>query len=46
MSYQGGLNFNGSDTLTVLSTDRQRTTDPDTVAITVNPVNDAPMNDW
>ena len=43
-SYQGGLNFNGSDTLTVKSTDGAAATDTDTVAIQVTPVNDAPVN--
>ncbi len=42
VSYQGNLNYNGSDTLTVLSTDANAATDSDTVAITVNAVNDAP----
>ncbi|MGV6818004.1 MAG: tandem-95 repeat protein [Thiotrichales bacterium] len=40
LSYQGNLNFNGSDTLTVLSTDASGATDSDTVAITINAVND------
>src|SRR5437763_220406 len=44
VSYQGSANFNGSDTLTVLSTDTNGATDSDTVAITVNSVNDAPVN--
>ena len=44
LSYQGGVNFNGSDTLTVLSTDSSASTDTDTVNITVTPVNDAPVN--
>src|SRR5205814_237012 len=44
LSYQGNLNFNGSDTLTVLSTDTNAVTDSDTVAITVTSVNDAPVN--
>ena len=44
LSYQGGLNFNGSDTLTVKSTDGAAATDTDTVAIKVTPVNDAPVN--
>src|SRR5205823_2051060 len=44
LSYQGSLNFNGSDTLTVLSTDANAVTDSDTVAITVTSVNDAPVN--
>ncbi|MGH8756514.1 MAG: hypothetical protein ACREU0_12005, partial [Burkholderiales bacterium] len=43
ISYQGNLNFNGADTLTVLSTDTNAATDSDPVAITVNPVNDAPV---
>lgn len=46
LSYQGNLDFNGNDTLTVLSTDSAGTplSDSDTVDITVNPVNDAPIN--
>jgi hypothetical protein len=44
LSYQGNLNFNGADTLTVLSTDSNGATDSDTVAITVNPINDVPGN--
>ncbi|MGR4869610.1 tandem-95 repeat protein, partial [Variovorax sp. LARHSF232] len=42
--YQGNANFNGADTLTVLSRDSAGVplSDTDTVAITVNPVNDAP----
>src|SRR5258705_4935749 len=43
-TYQGSLNFNGSDTLTVLSTDGNGATDSDTVAITVSSVNDVPGN--
>ena len=43
LAYQGNLNFNGSDTLTVTSTDGTLT-DVDTVALTVTPVNDAPVN--
>ncbi len=42
LTYQGNLNFNGSDTLTVLSTDSDAATDSDTVAITVGAVNDTP----
>jgi hypothetical protein len=44
LKYQGNLNFNGDDTLTILSTDSASTplSDKDTVNITVNPVNDAP----
>ena len=45
LSYQGNSNYNGSDTLTVLSTDSNGATDSNTVAITVNPVNDAPVLD-
>ncbi|MCP9882534.1 VCBS domain-containing protein, partial [Cyanobium sp. Alchichica 3B3-8F6] len=43
--YQGNANFNGSDTLTVVSTDSAGTplSDTDTVAITVSAVNDAPV---
>src|SRR5262245_8267850 len=44
ISYRGNLNFNGADTLTVLSTDTNSATDSDTVAITVTAVNDAPVN--
>ena len=36
ISYQGNADFNGADTLTVLSTDSNGATDSDTVAITVN----------
>ncbi|MBE9179966.1 DUF4347 domain-containing protein [Oculatella sp. LEGE 06141] len=48
--YRGNLNFNGADTLTVVTSDRDNTgsggtkTDTDIVSITVNPVNDAPVN--
>ena len=42
LAYKGNADFNGSDTLTVLSTDANGATDSDTVAITVTPVNDAP----
>ena len=44
ISYQGNADFNGADTLTVLSTDGNGATDSDTVAITVSSVNDGPMN--
>jgi VCBS repeat-containing protein len=50
LAYRGNANFNGSDTLTVLTSDLGSTgsggtlTDSDTVVITVNPVNDAPVN--
>ena len=43
LAYTGNLNFNGADTLTV-ATDDGTATDTDTIAITVNPVNDAPVN--
>jgi VCBS repeat-containing protein len=43
LSYQGSLNYNGSDALTVLSSDNAGVplTASDTVTITVNAVNDA-----
>ena len=41
LAYTGNLNFNGADTLTVATNDGTAT-DTDTIAITVNPVNDAP----
>src|SRR5262245_66176782 len=44
ISYQGNLNFNGAETLTVLSTDSNGATDSDAVSITVNSVNDGPVN--
>ena len=45
LAYQGSLNFSGTDTLTVLTSDSAGTplTDSDTVAITVRAVNDAPV---
>ena len=43
LTYQGNVNFNGADTLTVLSTDDNAATDSDTVSITVTAVNDAPI---
>ena len=43
LAYTGNLNFNGADTLTVTTSDGTAT-DIDTIAITVNPVNDAPIN--
>ena len=42
LAYTGNLNFNGADTLTVVTGDGTAT-DTDTIAITVNPVNDAPV---
>ncbi|MCX5728622.1 MAG: Ig-like domain-containing protein, partial [Nitrospirae bacterium] len=43
LAYQGTLNYNGPETLTVTSTDSTAVTDVDTVAITVTAVNDAPV---
>ena len=43
LAYTGNLNFNGGDTLTVATSDGTAT-DTDTIAITVNAVNDAPVN--
>ncbi|WP_264326275.1 cadherin-like domain-containing protein [Romeriopsis navalis] len=44
LTYQGNLNFNGNDSLTIVSTDGEGTplSDTDTIVIQVNPVNDAP----
>ena len=44
LSYQGDLNFNGNDTLTIVTSDGTLS-DTDTVAITVSAVNDAPVVD-
>ena len=46
VTYQGTLNFNGVDTLTMLSTDSAGVplSDTDAVTINVNAVNDAPVN--
>ena len=44
LAYTGNLNFNGADTLTVATSDGTAT-DTDTIAITVNPVNDPPALD-
>ena len=43
LSYTGNLNLNGADTLTVTTDDGTAPPDIDTIAITVNPVNDAPV---
>ena len=43
LAYTGNLDFNGTDTLTVATSDATSTA-TDTIAITVNPVNDAPIN--
>ena len=42
LTYKGAANFNGNDTLTVTSSDGSLS-DTDTVAITVNAANDAPV---
>jgi Ca2+-binding RTX toxin-like protein len=42
LSYQGSANFSGSDTLTMVTSDGSLT-DTDSVAITVNAVNDLPV---
>jgi hypothetical protein len=42
LAYTGNLDFNGADMLTVATNDGTAT-DTDTIAITVNPVNDAPV---
>jgi large repetitive protein len=44
LAYQGSPNYVGNDTLTMLSTDGTGLTDTDAVAITITPVNDAPVN--
>ena len=44
LSYQGNVNFTGNDLLTVTSRDSNAVIEVDTVAITVNPVNDAPTD--
>ena len=43
LTYRGSADFNGADTLTILSTDAAGLSDADNLAITVNPVNDAPV---
>ena len=43
LAYTGNLDFNGADTLTVATSDATDTA-TDTIAITVNPVNDAPIH--
>jgi hypothetical protein len=43
LSYQGALDFNGADSLTVLATDALGYSSSNTVALTVNAVNDAPV---
>ena len=41
LGYQGVKDYNGSDSLVIVSTDTTGATDTDTLAITVNPVNDS-----
>src|SRR6185503_17528977 len=43
LAYTGNLNFNGADTITVATSDGTAT-DTDLIAITVNAVNDPPIN--
>ncbi|MEZ6135353.1 MAG: VCBS domain-containing protein [Pirellulaceae bacterium] len=43
LAYLGNTNYNGADTLNILATDAGGLTDTDSVNITVNPVNDAPV---
>lgn len=43
LGYQGNTDYHGNDTLTVVSTDANGLSDTDTVAITVQPANDAPV---
>ncbi|HBE70148.1 MAG TPA: hypothetical protein DDW52_18525 [Planctomycetaceae bacterium] len=43
LTYLSDLNFSGSDTLTVLSTDTDTATSSETVPITVSAVNDTPV---
>jgi VCBS repeat-containing protein len=50
LTYQGNLNFNGGDSLSIVTSDLGNSgsggalTDSDSVAITINAVNDAPVN--
>ncbi len=51
LSYKGDLNYNGTDTLTIVTSDQGNTGDPvvvltdtDTVDIKITAVNDAPVN--
>jgi VCBS repeat-containing protein len=44
LGYQGNLDYNGPDTLTVTSTDSNGATDTDSIGITVTAVNDVPVN--
>lgn len=43
LSYQGNQDYNGPDSLVVVSTDAQNDVDSDTVSISITPVNDAPV---
>jgi hypothetical protein len=44
VTYKGTANYNGPDSLTMLSTDALGLSASKTIDITVNPVNDAPLN--
>jgi hypothetical protein len=44
LTYRGGAQFSGGDVLGVASGDATSASDVDTLAITVSPVNDAPVN--
>ena len=50
LTYLGDTNYNGDDTLTITTNDLGNTgkdaalSDTDTIAITINPINDAPIN--
>jgi uncharacterized repeat protein (TIGR01451 family) len=50
VTYRGDLNYNGPDTITLISNDNGHTgsggakTDTDTTSVTVSPVNDPPVN--
>jgi len=43
LSYKGNQDYNGSDSLVVVSTDAQNNVDTDTISISITPVNDAPV---
>ena len=44
LTYQGVTNYNGTDSLTVVSTDNGGLVDTDIISIAINPVNDAPTS--
>ncbi|MCY2981380.1 MAG: right-handed parallel beta-helix repeat-containing protein [Planctomycetota bacterium] len=43
LSYKGNQDYNGPDSLVVVSTDAQNDVDTDTISISLTPVNDAPV---